>query len=57
LASGGHTIMRLVPSLVMLGVAVVGWRRRSVWLVHVGFLLAVVLLVLFMAVDPSDYPF
>lgn len=56
LDSGGDTVIRLLPSAVVVLSALLAARLRRPGLTHVGFLLAILVLLLALALEPSEYP-
>lgn len=56
LQDGGYTMVRLLPAAIVVGFILLAARRRRVGLVHAGFALALLLLVLALALTPEEYP-
>jgi hypothetical protein len=56
LQSGGYTAIRIVPAMLVLGFGLLAARRRRVGLVHIGFALALALVVMLIALPPYHYP-
>ncbi len=56
LEGGGYTALRIVPGLIVIGFILLAARKRRVGLVHLGFVLAFLLLVVSLAVSPSNFP-
>jgi len=56
LEAGGYTALRIVPSLIVIAFALAAHRAHRMGLIYLGFLAAGLLLVLSLAIGPSEYP-
>lgn len=56
LERGGYTAIGIAPSVLMVSAMLLAARLRRLSMVHLGFALVLVLVVLSAAVSPSDYP-